>query len=496
MKIFRSKKNQSTAEGIIELAQSIDRYEGYVLNHATEMARISQQLAQRLGVSGADLNAIKLAALLHDSGQMQGKMQFIQNPQLFDFRQRVELWRHPLISEQFVAQKGLPRAVQLLVRWHHEWWNGNGYPDRLAGEAIPLGARIIRLLDSYSALRSARPYRAAYSEEDTINIITEQAGLEFDPLIVREFLAMLGYLVTAEVAMAENNAERSLDTTIMAQVSAISDLTTSEAFDLDGQDGQSDQPLSPLSPIINRDHQAQTPTLNFNEDLTADLTTGLESAPAPPPVAATTPVSDALSLPFKPYTAADAPTVDFETDSLPNYSDLVAESMATPTATFEESSALLDSDLLANYTNSLPETPIFPTVNTPPSGALDTIGAEEIAAAAISESSATLAPPRETGQTTPLNQAYNPLAFANANLPVVPTVAPPDETQAFPATTAPPTPAVAKVGTLPLTSPEDLLANRSQRHNLNETTENQHAVSDENHDHHAPNNDRRSASDE
>jgi hypothetical protein len=117
-----------------------------------------------------------------------------------DFKQRIELWRHPIISEQQLAKRGLSRQIQLLARWHHEWWNGCGYPDMLAGAAIPLGARIIRLVDTYDALIAARPYREAYNRHQAQEIIAAGAGIEFDPQLAKIFLAMLDEMRAAEVA--------------------------------------------------------------------------------------------------------------------------------------------------------------------------------------------------------------------------------------------------------------------------------------------------------
>jgi HD-GYP domain-containing protein (c-di-GMP phosphodiesterase class II) len=74
------------------------------------------------------------------------------------------------------------------VRWHHEWWNGSGYPDALERSQIPLAARILRLTDSFCALTVDRPYRAAVSEAEARRYLTEWAGIEFDPAIVKEFL--------------------------------------------------------------------------------------------------------------------------------------------------------------------------------------------------------------------------------------------------------------------------------------------------------------------
>jgi len=78
------------------------------------------------------------------------------------------------------------------VRWHHEWWNGAGYPDALEREQIPLGARILRVADTYSAMTDARPYKTAISAAEAKRYLTEWAGIEFDPKIVKAFLSLEG----------------------------------------------------------------------------------------------------------------------------------------------------------------------------------------------------------------------------------------------------------------------------------------------------------------
>jgi len=102
----------------------------------------------------------------------------------------LDLARHPVIGEQEAARASADRAVQLLVRWHHEWWNGCGYPDALRQNEIPLAARILRVADSYAALTDARPYRPALSEAEARRQIIERAAIEFDPSIVRVFLSL------------------------------------------------------------------------------------------------------------------------------------------------------------------------------------------------------------------------------------------------------------------------------------------------------------------
>ena len=114
--------------------------------------------------------------------------EYIRSPHILNAEERLDLQRHPVIGEQETAKLGLPRGVQLLVRWHHEWWNGSGYPDGLVGEQIPLAARILRIADTYSALVSVRPTRTAWTHADARKYLVEWAGIEFDPALVKAFI--------------------------------------------------------------------------------------------------------------------------------------------------------------------------------------------------------------------------------------------------------------------------------------------------------------------
>jgi hypothetical protein len=118
------------------------------------------------------------------------KRDYISRAGPLNDEERLDLARHPVIGEQESARAGAERAVQLLVRWHHEWWNGAGYPDCLRAEQIPLKARILRVADSYAALTDSRPWRPAGTEAEARKHLTLWAGLEFDPAVVRAFLSL------------------------------------------------------------------------------------------------------------------------------------------------------------------------------------------------------------------------------------------------------------------------------------------------------------------
>jgi len=118
------------------------------------------------------------------------KRSYIKRADALTEAERIDLARHPVIGEQEAARAGADRAAQLLVRWHHEWWNGTGYPDALRGEQNPLMARILHAADAYVALTAERPFRPARSEEETRQHLVEYSGIEFDPRVVRALLAL------------------------------------------------------------------------------------------------------------------------------------------------------------------------------------------------------------------------------------------------------------------------------------------------------------------
>jgi|GEM_PF-404006 len=177
-------------EAFTRLAAAADEFEGYAHPHAERIAALGSELAKLFGLGRADRASLRLAALAHDFGEMAMKRDYIRRAAPLTFEERLDLARHPVIGEQEAARAGADRGAQLFVRWHQEWWNGAGYPDALSREKIPLAARILRVADAYAALTDARPYRPALTEADARKHLTEWAGLEFDPQVVRAFLTL------------------------------------------------------------------------------------------------------------------------------------------------------------------------------------------------------------------------------------------------------------------------------------------------------------------
>ena len=185
---------------VISLARSVDEFEGYQSPHAARIAGLADALAAKFELSSHDRETLKKAALVHDLGEMVMDREYINSDRVLSKRERLDMQRHPVIGEQEAAKRDYSRAVQLLVRWHHEWWNGQGYPDQLQGDAIPLGARIIRVCDTYAALTDSRPYSVPVTSDEAKHYLTEWAGIEFDPAIVLAFLELSGLAELESIA--------------------------------------------------------------------------------------------------------------------------------------------------------------------------------------------------------------------------------------------------------------------------------------------------------
>ena len=194
-------------EAYLQLAAAADEFERYPHPHASRIAVISERIAEAFHLAPQDRRSLRRAAYMHDLGEVAMERDYIQRAGTLSEDERTDLSRHPVIGEQEAARASADRAVQLLVRWHHEWWNGTGYPDALRQNEIPLAARILRLADSYAALTDARPFRPALSEADARHKIIEGAAIEFDPAVVNVFLSLSTFDELKSFSRVEEPAE-------------------------------------------------------------------------------------------------------------------------------------------------------------------------------------------------------------------------------------------------------------------------------------------------
>jgi len=177
-------------EAFRSLAAEADEFEGYSNPHAARIAVIADQIGKSFSLGTRDRFSLRVAALGHDLGEVIMSREYIKRAGALSDDELIDLSRHPLLGEREAAAAGADRGAQLLVRWHHEWWNGGGYPDGLRFEQIPLGARILRVADSYASLTDARPFRKAYSERQAREHLLEWVGLQFDPRVVQALLSL------------------------------------------------------------------------------------------------------------------------------------------------------------------------------------------------------------------------------------------------------------------------------------------------------------------
>ena len=182
--------DNGAGEAFLQLAKTSDRFEQYDNPHAQRIAVIADELALVFHLARHDRGSLQAEALLHDLGEVAMERDYIQAARPLTYEERLDLARHPVIGEREASRVGADRAAQLLVRWHHEWWNGAGYPDALRREEIPLAARILRVADAYAALTDARPFRAAFTEVEASRELADRAGIEFDPAVVNVLLSI------------------------------------------------------------------------------------------------------------------------------------------------------------------------------------------------------------------------------------------------------------------------------------------------------------------
>jgi len=162
----------------------------YLLWHGPRVAILSARLGDRLGLGPRERSEIFFAANLCDVGMIGLVEEAWENPvAVLPSAARAKVFEHPRRSGRTVARIPHLHALAPLVRHHHEWWDGSGYPDGLAGDAIPIGAQILRLADTVTALSGVRPHRAALSEPEIASIVRDGSGREFGPKVVDAYLS-------------------------------------------------------------------------------------------------------------------------------------------------------------------------------------------------------------------------------------------------------------------------------------------------------------------
>jgi putative nucleotidyltransferase with HDIG domain len=190
--------NRVYVAAIEALAHAVDAKDQVTHDHTRRVQDETVRLARALAVEDeGEIQAIKAAGLLHDVGKLAIPEHILNKPGRLTPAEFEIMKRHAPIGADILSVIGLPYAVAPIVRHHHESWDGTGYPDGLAGDRIPIGSRIIAVVDCFDALTSDRPYRPRMEDRDALQIVIDRRGQMYDPQVVDAFFAMHGHGIGA-----------------------------------------------------------------------------------------------------------------------------------------------------------------------------------------------------------------------------------------------------------------------------------------------------------
>lgn len=172
-----------TLQSIQSLALAVEAKDPYTKGHSERVATISEELATTMGLVHDDVERVRIAGILHDIGKIGVSELLLGKKDKLDESEYEVVKNHSLEGQNILRPLYFLNDILPAVHYHHERFDGKGYPEGLAGKEIPLWARIIQVADTYDAMTSDRPYRAALSNEQAIKEITNCAGTQLDPVI-------------------------------------------------------------------------------------------------------------------------------------------------------------------------------------------------------------------------------------------------------------------------------------------------------------------------
>jgi putative nucleotidyltransferase with HDIG domain len=176
---------------VLALARAMDARDAYTGNHSERLAMLADSVARAMGLPDEEVKDIRWAALLHDIGKIGSPDDILSKPGRLTEREREIMRLHPTVGEGILLPVARMAGVARIVRHHQEKWDGTGYPDGLRGEAIPLGARILAVVDAYGAITDERPYKTPGTRAKAEAEIKRCAGTQFDPRVVDVFSQLL-----------------------------------------------------------------------------------------------------------------------------------------------------------------------------------------------------------------------------------------------------------------------------------------------------------------
>ncbi len=177
----------ANVEAILMLARACEVRDEDTGNHVMRINYYSTALAMEIGLDEDFVRELGPSSILHDVGKIHIPDYLLRKQNHFTDREREEMEKHPLYGYKILGEKHFFKMAREIARWHHENWNGTGYPDKLKSEVIPVSARIVRLADVYDALVMKRPYKNAWTDQEAYDEIVNHSGIYFDPDIIDAF---------------------------------------------------------------------------------------------------------------------------------------------------------------------------------------------------------------------------------------------------------------------------------------------------------------------
>jgi len=174
---------------ISSLAQAVEKRDKYTSGHSLRVKEIAVDIGRVMRVSDAELEALEWGGLLHDVGKIGVPDNVLLKQERLTREERMVMNAHPVLGAEIIAPVEKLAAELPIIRHHHEWYNGSGYPDRLIGDEIPKLARILHVADAFEAMTAARPYRMTpLTHEQALGELRKFAGVQFDPVVVDAFV--------------------------------------------------------------------------------------------------------------------------------------------------------------------------------------------------------------------------------------------------------------------------------------------------------------------
>jgi putative nucleotidyltransferase with HDIG domain len=177
-------------ESVLALVQAIEMRDPYTKGHSLQVANLSVEIARHLALSDRHIELIQYAGLLHDVGKIAVPEAVLKKPAKLDANEWVIMKKHPLYSARTIEPIKDLQEIYDWILYHHERWDGAGYPEGIKGDRVPLEARILAVSDAYSAMIGNRPYRRGLADDRARNEIRNYAAIQFDPGVVKAFLSL------------------------------------------------------------------------------------------------------------------------------------------------------------------------------------------------------------------------------------------------------------------------------------------------------------------